>query len=185
MQELLDQIKDIELKTGSNFSYNLDKELEIISSYLKTDEQQLLKQDFDRFFEKGRFIVLNTFGGGILFLKVPERIEKIKIESDSKSKGIIASVVFESKTRRPENIKYKPKAGKTESIKWSVESIFPNFYNYHKTIQSALMLVIGKIVKQICEYGMINFYYMRIENEFNIDLLLDGQLESKLNVKIN
>jgi len=184
MKNLLFEIENMEFLTGENFSYNLDKEFELISSSLTEDKQIELKIDFDRFFEKGRFLILNTFCGEILFLKEPEEIEKIIIKSQKTSKHIEASVVFKSKNRAIENIKYKPNAGKTESIQWNIETIFPHFFQYHKTIQNALLLIIGKIVKKICEYGRSNFAYMKIKNKFAIELFLDEEIGAKLKVEL-
>jgi hypothetical protein len=185
MNKLLDKIKDIEFTTGSNFSYNLDREFELISSSLESDKKEFLNEDFKQFFDKGRFLVMNTFVGGILFLKVPERIENIRIDSQTESNEFKASVIFESDSRKTENIKDKPEVGKTEFTKWNIKAIFPNFNKYEKTIQKALLIVIGKIVKRICEYGRANFAYMKIENEFEIELLIDGRIESNLKVELN
>ena len=184
MNKLQEEIEKIEFKTESNFSFDLNRELGIISSYLNPKEEEFLKQDFDHFLEKGKFVIVNTFGGGILFLKEAEIIEKILIESNSKSKKINASVLYESETRKPENIKYKPEVGKTESTTWNANDIFPNFYKFEKTIQNVLILIIGKIVKQICEYGRTNFTYMKIVNEFNIELITDKKTESILKVEL-
>ncbi|WP_055448087.1 hypothetical protein [Lacinutrix mariniflava] len=184
MNKLLDKIENIEFTTGPNFSYDLDREFELISSNLESDKRKLLKEDFNQFSEKGRFLVMNTFGGGILFLKVPERIEKIRIDSRTESNDFKASVIFESDSRKTENIKYKPEVGKTESTEWNAKAIFPNFYKYEKTTQKALLIIIGKIVKRICEYGQTNFAYTKIENEFEIELLIDGQIEYKLNIEL-
>ena len=185
MDNLIDEIKELEFETEQNFHFDLDDEFELISSHLNLKEKELLKTDFDFFLKKGKFLVHNTFGGGILFLKVPERIEKIMIDSQIDENEIKACVVFESDLRKTENIKYKPEAGKIESTKWNVNAIFPNFYQYDKKIQGALLTVIGKIVKRICEYGQTNFAYMKIENEFGIELLINGQIESKLKVELN
>jgi hypothetical protein len=185
MNNLTEEIKDIEFKTGQNFHFDLDKEFELISSNLDLKEQELLKTDFDFFLDKGKFLVINTFGGGILFLKVPELIESIKIDSRTDKKDFKASVVFKSEIRKAENIKYKPEVGKIESTQWYTKAVFPNFHQYDKKIQKALLIVIGKIVKRICEYGRTNFAHMKIENEFGIELLINGQIESKLKVELN
>lgn len=185
MNDLLDKIANIEFRTGPNFSYKLDKEFDLISSCLNSSEQKNLKTDFDRFFEKGRFLILNTFGGGILFLKEPEIIEKISIKSQTLTKDIKASVVFKTENRNLANVKYKPNAGKMESMKWNIELIFPNYFQYQKIIQNALLLIIGKIVKRICEYGRINFAHMKIENDFWIELFLDEEIKSQLKVEIS
>lgn len=185
MKKLLKDIENLNFTTGANFSYDLDREFKLISSSLKSVQQVMLKSDFDQFMEKGRFAVLNTFVGGILFLKVPEPIEKIRIESRTISKDFKASIEFELNTRSAENTKYKPDAGKIESVHWNTELIFPNFHYYSRTIQMALLLIVAKIVKRICEYGRTNFAYMKIDNEFDIEILIDNQIESKLKVEIN
>ncbi|MEN7550072.1 hypothetical protein AAG747_19270 [Rapidithrix thailandica] len=185
MEKLLEDIEKVEFTTEANFSYDLDREFELIASNSEPTQKEHLKTDFNRFLEKGRFAVLNTFSGGILFIKVPEPIEKIKIESRTDLKDFEASVLFKSELRRPENIKYKPNAGKTESTQWCVDLIFPNYFEYPKEIRKALLLIIGKIIKRICEYGRTNFAYMKIENEFEIELIIDNQIESKLKVEMN
>ncbi|WP_338396275.1 hypothetical protein [Fulvitalea axinellae] len=185
MRRLLEDIKKREFTTGANFSYNLDREFELISSNLNLIHRKYLDADFTHFLDKGRVAVLNTFSGGILFLKAPEAIEKVTIDSRSQSKHFHVSVLFMSESRRPENIKYKPGAGKDETVQWSVESIFPNFFEYPREIQKAMLLILGRIVKRICEYGRTNFAYMKIENEFDIELLIDGQVVSEVQVELN
>ncbi len=185
MDNLLDKIKDIEFKIGQDFHFGLDKEFELISLNLSSKEQQLLKGDFEFFLYKGKFLLINIFCGGLLFLKVPELIEKIMIEYRTDKKYFKASVIFKSDIRKAENIKYKPEIGKIESINWNIKAMFPNFYEYENEIQKALLIVIGKIVKRICEYGRTNFAYMKIENEFEIELLSNGLIESKLKVELN
>jgi hypothetical protein len=185
MSNLTDELEHIEFKAEQNFHFDLDREFQLISSNLSFKEKEFLKADFEFFLNKGKFIVKNTFGGGILFLKVPELIEKIKVEYQTNKKDFMASVVFESDMRKAENIKYKPEVGKTESIKWNTKTIFLNFHQYDREIQRALLTIIGKVIKWICEYGRINFAYMKIENEFEIELLINDQIESKLKVELN
>ena len=185
MKNLTEEIKDIEFKSGPNFHFNLDREFKLISSNLDLKEQELLKTDFDFFLDKGKFLVINTFGGGILFLKVSEIIERIQIDSRTDNQDFKASVVFKSEIRKAENIKYKPEVGKIASIQWNTKAVFPNYHQYNRKIQKALLIVIGKIVKKICEYGRTNFAYMKIENEFEIELLISGQIESILKVELN
>jgi hypothetical protein len=184
MKQLIDQIKAIDFKTEKNFDFNFDKELEVILPFIKQENYSLLKQDFDFFLKKGRFLVINTFGGGILFLKVVEKIDKIQIDYSDSSNAIIASVTFLSKSRKKENVKYKPNAGQTESIIWKMESIFPHFSKYQSQIKSALILILGKLVKHICEHGRKNWAYMKIENEFEIQLSINNTLDNTLIVKI-
>ncbi len=184
MEKLLEDIVKEKFTTAANFSYNLDRELRLISSNVEPTQLELLKMDFNRYLEKGKFAVLNTFAGGILFLKVSEPIEKIRIESRTSLKDFEASVIYKYEKRRPENIKYKPNVGKIESTSWNVELMFPNFFEYSKEIQKALLLLIGRKVKRICEYGRNNFAYMKIENEFEIEILIDNQIETKLRVEM-
>ena len=184
MKQLLDNIENIKFTTDPNFSYNLDKEFNLISDCLDSKEKEYLKTDFKRFFEKGRHLVMNTFVGGILFLKVTEPIKKITIKSIEDSNSIIASVIFSSEYRRAENTKYKPNATQVESIDWNVGIIFPNFYKYHQIIQNALLLIIIKIVKRICEYGRTKFPYLKIENEFNIELYMEEELKCFMKVEL-
>lgn len=185
MEKLLEDIKNIEFSPNSVFDYNLNIEFNLIASHIESDKKKLLKNDFDQFLNKGKFLVFNTFVGSILFLKVSEPIENIKIESRTGTKDFQASVVYTSNLRRSENIKYKPQAGSIESVIWNNTLIFPNFTNYPKLIQKALLIVIGKIVKRICEYGRINLAYMKIENEFEIKLMIDGETTSKLKVELH
>lgn len=182
---MIEELKKIKFTTGHNFSYDLVEEFELISSKLDSDQQKSLKEDFSIFLDKGKYLVLNTFSGGILFLKVPERIEKIRIEARTNLHDIRASVVYSSEERKPENIKYKPESGKIESLEWNTGLIFPNFYRYQRIIQVALLIVIGKIIKRICEYGKDKFAYMKIENDFDIEILIDNQIESKLKVELD
>jgi hypothetical protein len=184
MVKLINDIERIEFTTGENFSYDLDKEFDLISVYLNKEKREFLKQDFEQFFLQGRYAILNTFSGGILFLKEPEQIEKITIETFNEFNKIRASVIYSSDSRNPENIKYKKDAGKIESIDWDCRLIFPNMLRYDNTIIHALLIVIGKIVKRICEYGRTNLAYMKIVNEFVIDLTINGKVESKLKVEL-
>jgi len=185
MSRLCEELKNLELIIRPNFSFELNEEYKLISSSLEVDNKKLLKEDFNQFTKKGKFLILNSFSGGILFLKVPEPISKIAIEWRSESNEFKASVIFQSDLRKPENTKYKTEVGGIESTVWNVKAIFPNFYKYNKTIQKALLILIGKIVKGICEYGRINFAHLKIENEFKIQLLIDGKVESNLKVELN
>lgn len=62
--------------------------------------------------------------------------------------------------------------------------MFPNFFEYSKVIQKALLIIIGRKIKRICEYGRNNFAHMKIENEFEIEILIDNQIETKLRVEM-
>lgn len=184
MDKLLEDLKNIEFTIGPNFSYNLDREIELFSSKLDSNHIALLEEDFSKFFDKGKFLLMNTFHGGLLFLKVSEPIEKLTLEYRTASKDLLTSVNFSSSSRRAENVKYKPNCGTHESIRWSNHIMFPNFSHYPKTIQIGLLIVLGKIIKRLCEYGRSHFAYMKIENEFDIELLIDDKTESTLRVEL-
>jgi hypothetical protein len=153
--------------------------------HLDIENQEMLKQDFDKFKEQGTWVVHNTFSGGIIFLREPEIINKIKIEFSSELNQATASVEYSSEIRNLRNIKYKPDTGKIESTKWNMLAIFPNFSKYDKPIKIILILIIGKIVKRICEYRNVNSWFMKYEKEFELELELDNELVQKLNVEFD
>lgn len=183
-EKLINNIKTIEFKIGKNFSFNLDKEFETLLPFLYKKNSTFLKQDFDFFLKKGKFLVINTLGGGILFLKVPETIDNIQLDYKSSLDEIVIALTFLSKQRAEENIKYKPDAGQIESAIWKMNLIFPHFHKYQPNIKYALMIVLGKIVKHICEFGRENFAYMKIVNEFEIKLAIDDNILDTLKVEI-
>lgn len=184
MEKLIEQIKDIPLTMEAVFDYDLEREFDLISPYLTKDDSSLLKSDFNSFLDKGKFLVLNTFAGGILFLKNPEPIKEIGLEYESNLNSIIASITYLSEERDFENVKRKPGVGQIESTTWHNEIIFSNFSNYPQNIKIALLIVLGKIVKRICEYGRLNIAYMKIENSFKINLRIDGEFHSQIDVLI-
>lgn len=183
MQKLLEELENLEFSPDLDYIYDLDREFDLIAPHLDATKQSILRADFDHFLYKGKFLVINSFAGGMLFLKVPEQIEKIRIDAQQASDSFEASVVFVS-ARRSENIKYIPDAGKISSAQWPVAWIFANFYWYDNFMQQVLLVILGKIVKHICEYGRTNFAYMKIENAFEIELAIDGEVVHKLKINI-
>jgi len=95
MKQLYTDIKSIEIYLDEDSNFNLEPELKLISIHISEKEQLLLKTDFEIFLKEGQFIVLNTFGGELLFLKETELIERIKIESINDIKKVTASVIYE------------------------------------------------------------------------------------------
>lgn len=165
-------MKRISFHPREQIAENLDQAFELISSYLHSSYHLLLKSDFEVFLQKGRFKILNTFHGGILFLKVPEAIERIRLDYFSDRSSMIASVEFTSDQRAYENIKSKPEAGKIESIEWHLTGLFPHIHQFPEKVQYMLLVILQQMVKAICE-SYQGKPYMQIENAFYIELSVD------------
>jgi hypothetical protein len=184
MGTLIDKIEIIELaRRKENLLNGLDEAYEIIFSEIKQDHKSLFKDDFELFRSKGRYLVHNTFAGGIIFLREPETIEGIKIDFRTDTNNALAEVKYGSGIRNRRNVKYKPKAGKIESIKWNMLGVFPNFNEYDKEIKIALITLIGKFVKTICEDLNQNSWFMKYKNNFDLEMILDNEMLIKLPIK--
>jgi len=184
METLIRKIKKIDIsKRGDKLIEGLNTACEIISADLALNHKSLLQSDFDIFKSKGKYWVHNTFAGGIIFLREPEVIEGIKIDFRTDTNCAKASVEYGSEKRNSRNIKYKPNAGKIESTEWNMLGIFPHFNEYEKSTKTALMMLIGSYVKIICEDSHQNSWFMKYEENFYLELLLDDQLEIKLLVE--
>jgi hypothetical protein len=187
MNSMLDQIEQLDFHKLSKekLSEDFKKVSEILYFYLLENERVLLNEDFDFYLnKKGRFYVHNTFAGGIIFLREPETIEEIRIEFYSDKKEAFASVEYASELRNSRNVKYKPNAGKVEKQKWNMSGIFPHFNKYRKNIKLVLIVIIGKIVKHICEYYNTESWFMKFKEEFQLNLFLDGNKEIEYEVGI-
>ena len=114
MALLTDKIEQTEFSsTGEELLDALDTAYQLCSIYLTEEERVLFRYDLNFFYhEKGRWIVHNTFAGGIIFLREPETITKIEIEFRSEQNEAMASVIYSSEKRNARNIKYKPNADK-------------------------------------------------------------------------
>lgn len=188
MNSILSQIEELDFHKLSR--EKLSKDFKIASGIIFPDltenERVLLNEDFEYYLNnKGRVYVHNTFAGGIIFIREPEVITEIRIEFDSNKNDALASVEYDSENRNSRNVKYKPNAGKIEKQKWNMLGIFPNFNKHKNDIKIILMAIIGKIVKQICEYYKADSWFMEFEKEFEIKLYLDGKKELKYKVEIN
>lgn len=186
MEKLRSDIDKIEFSSkNEELLVQLASVFQLISDGLDKKDRIILKHDFDQFKKKGRWIVYKTFAGGIIFLREPEIIENIKIKFNSNSNEAIPSVEYASENRNSRNTKYKLNAGKIESITWNMLGIFPHFNKYTKSIKIILMMIIGKIVKSICEHYKKNSWFMEFEKCFGMELFLDGNLELTYNVKVD
>lgn len=161
---------------GEGLLLALESVFKIIALELNTEQRSLLRQDFDFYSKKGKYLVHNTFAGGIIFLREPETINRIKIEFDSMLNETVVCVEYASEKRNARNVKYKPDAGQIESIKWKMLAVFPNFNKYSAAIKNILVAMIGKIVQCICEHYRKNSWFMLYEKEFEIELFLDGKI---------
>lgn len=179
----LDELQRIPFHPREKIAENLDQAHALISSYLHSSYHLLLRSDFDVFLEKGRFTVLNTFHGGIVFLKVPEAIERVDLEFFSDRSVINASVTFASDQRAYENVKNNPDAGKMESIEWNLIKLFPHMHRYPKRVQRMLLVILKKMTITIFESDQ-NTPYMQLENEFPVKLSIDNQLVSSENIRL-
>ena len=184
MKTLKDRIGEIEISgRGKKLIAGFNNAFEIIFSEIDLNFKPLLKDDFELFNDKGKFWVNNTFAGGIIFLREPEIIEGIKIDFKTDTNSALATVEYGSENRNSRNVKYKPKAGKFESTEWNMLGIFPNFCKYESEIKVALMMLIARYVKTICEDLNQNSWFMKYEKDFNLELFLDSVLEIRLHIK--
>jgi hypothetical protein len=145
---------------------------------LSDTNKKLFRNDLDYLLhQKGRFLIHNTFAGGIIFLREPETIKAIEIRLHSGNSEVDVLVEYGSEKRNARNVKYKPNAGQIESTTWNMGAIFPNFNKHSKDIKIILMAIIGKMVKDICERHKKQSWFMCYEKPFDLRLFLDGKLE--------
>lgn len=186
MNSILNQIEQINFRDRlkEELSEDFEKAFSIIAPTLSETEKALLQDDFTFYIEdSGRFRLLNTFAGGIIFLREPETIVDIKIEFNSDNSNAVASVEYASEKRNSRNVKYKPNAGKVEMVPWNMLGIFPNYVQHKRGLKLILMAIIGRIVKRICEHNRTTSWFMKYEKEFDVKLFLDGKLELECRVE--
>lgn len=187
MTQTIEKINQMEfvVTNDEQLLVSLDATYTLVSIDLPEAGKVLLRQDLDFFVKKGRWLVHNTFAGGIIFLREPETITKIEIAFHSDPNAATATVEYASEKRNPRNVKYKPNAGKVESTAWPMAALFPNFNKHPKDIQIVLMAIIGKIVQNICESYRTNSWFMKFELPFEIELFLDNESELNYKVELN
>ncbi len=184
MSPLIEKINCIKLaRRQENLLKGLDKFYEIVSSEIKEEHKALFREGFEKFRKTGRYSVHNTFAGGIIFLREPEIIEKIKIDFKTVTNDALAEVEYSTEIRNKRNTKYKPNAGKTESIDWNMLGVFPHFNKYDKGIKIAILTLIGNFVKVICEDLNQNSWFMKYEKNFELEIILDNEMINKLSIK--
>ena len=183
----IDKINEIEfLVANDKFSTAIDSLYNLVSINLTDEENTILRYDLDYLLkQKGRWLIHNTFAGGIIFLREPETINKIEISFSSDTNGVTAAVAYASEKRNNRNVKYKPNAGQKESATLNMLEIFPNFNKHSKDTKIILMAVIGKIAKHICEKYKKDSWFMQVEKPFDIFILLDNRVELKYQVNLD
>lgn len=185
MLSSVNTINQLKFKLSDDgLSHNLESAYKLISEDLRDDEKQLLRNDIEFYaLKKGKFYVLHTFAGGIIFLREPETIDYIKIEFDSGQNIAKASVTYASEKRNARNIKYKPDTGQIESITWNLAGVFPNFSKHKHAVKVGLMAIVGKTTKDICETLKKESWFMKYKKPFPLDLFLDGTPELNYRVE--
>lgn len=183
MKELTEHIDKIDLNYRTQELVDqLEHLFKIITSKCSPQEEKLLREDFDTFIERGRFVILNTFAGGIIFLREPEVIEFIAVDFNAQKKTMDSQVKYGSAKRNPRNVKYKPNAGQIESTSAHTNIIFPHFFDYRKNIQLILLRIIGKLIKAICEHHKRASWFMDYKRDFDVNLSINGVLELTLTI---
>lgn len=185
MKDLQEEIVNLEIPPlGSGLDEALETIYRLISHGLEETEKTQLRNDFDHYREKGKWWVHNTFAGGILFLREPENVSGVYIDFCSIRNQVVAKVEFASEERNARNVKYKQNPGKIEQTYWNLAGVFPNFNQYRHSVKLALIAMIGRIVKGICEYYNESSWFMRYTQPFEIKLFLDGKMEFTDKVKV-
>jgi hypothetical protein len=176
MQELYEKIAQIDFNYRTQELVDqLEESFELISQACTVSDKQLLRKDFNLFIERGRFILLQTFAGGIIFLREPETIEYILVDFSESQQRINFSVRYQSDKRNTRNVKYKPNAGQVESSAAGISAIFPHFFEYEKNIQTLFLLIVAKIIKKICEHHKRESWFMKYEQGFPLSISIDSK----------
>ena len=180
----MNPVKQIEfdVRNGKKLSMALIKLFNLCNDKIKESLQNKLIEDFGMFLFKGKWMIHNTFSGGLLFLREPERIKEIRLEFSSREKIAHAVVEFDSAIRNERNIKYKTNKGKIDKVEWNLLGIFPHFIIYPKVIQGILITSLAKIGKEICEKKNKNSWYMIYTHDFEIKAILDEEVIETIKV---
>ena len=171
------------VRNGKALAQALISLFELCEEELTDSMQNWLIEDFGQFIHKGKWTVHNTYNGGILFLREPERIEEIRLEFSSQLKTAWAIVEFDTRNRNKRNTKYKPTAGKLEATEWNLEGMFPKFNFYPHKVQILLISALCKIGKEICEKENRESWYMKYTHDFTIKAMLDNEVVDWYEVK--
>ena len=180
----MNPIKEIEfnVRDAEKLALALTALFNVCKEKLDKPLQNWLIEDFGMFLSKGKWQIHNTYDGGLLFLREPEKIMEFRLEFSSDEKTARAIVEFDSEVRNQRNIKYKEDAGKIEVAEWKLLGIFPRFIFYPKVVQGYLITALAKIGKEICEKGNKGSWHMIYTHDFEIKAILDGEVIETLDV---
>jgi hypothetical protein len=182
-QYRLIQIKDIDfdVRDQYNLTIALKSLFNLCSIELDSNLQKKLKKDFEVFIERSRWVIHNTFNGG-LFLREPERILKIDLKLSTENMTIQSIIEFDSEIRNSRNTKNKKNTGKIEVFEWNIHAVFPHFSLYPKKVQGFLISTLAKIGKEICENSNKNSWHLIYTHDFEISAILENEVIEKFKV---
>jgi hypothetical protein len=180
----MNRIKEIDfsVRDAEKLASALISLFNVCREELKKPLQNKLIEDFGTFLSQGKWTIHNTYNGGLLFLREPERVSELRLEFSSQEKTAQVVVEFDSSTRNQRNTKYKPDAGKTESVEWKLSWLFPHFHFYPIEVQRFLIMALAKIGKEICEKENKDSWHMIYTHDFEIKAILDGEVIDTLEV---
>lgn len=180
----MNSIKEIEfnIRDTKNLAIALISLYKICEKELEKSQQNTLIEDFGTFLSSGKWQIHNTYAGGLLFLREPEKIKELRLEFSSQLKTAKAIVEFESEFRNERNTKNKQVEGNTEIVEWKLLGIFPRFNFYPKKVQIYLITALAKIGKEICENHNKFSWFMIYTHDFQIKAILDGEIVEKIDV---
>lgn len=174
---------DFHVRDAKKLASALIRLFNLCSDKLKPSMQNWLIEDCGMFLSQGKQQIHNTYNGGLLFLREPERIKELRLEFCSHEKLAKVIVEFDSSVRNERNIKYKTNAGKVEGIEWKLLGIFPHFHFYPKEVQGILIMALAKIGKEICETQNKDSWHMIYTHDFEIKAILDGEVFGTIEVR--
>lgn len=174
---IMEEIEPIVFKVRDDkvLTLALDCLFNICKAELSPSLQKKLSEDFHHFSSNGKWHIHNSYNGGFLFIREPEKIEEIRLNFSSDEDVATAVVEFDSEIRNPRNVKYKPNVGKIDQNKWPLNCVFPHFRLYPKPVKIYLTSALAKIGKEICEDGNRNSWFMKYTSDFKIKVILDEE----------
>lgn len=173
----MEAIECIEFKVRDNkvLTTALTCLFNICKAELSPSLMNKLSEDFDHFVSNGKWYIHNSYNGGFLFIREPEKILEIRLNFSSDKDVATAVVEFDNEIRNQRNVKYNPNVGKIDQNEWPLNGVFPHFRLYPKPVKIYLISALAKIGKEICEDRNRNSWYMKYTSDFNIRAILDEE----------
>jgi hypothetical protein len=181
----MNSIKDIEfnIRDANTLAIALISLYKICEIELDKSLKNKLIEDFGVFLSSGKWQIHNTYNGGLLFIREPEKIKEIRLEFSSELKTANAIVEFDCEFRNERNIKYKEVKGNTEIVEWKLLGVFPHFNFYPQKVQMYLITALAKIGKEICEKENKSSWHMIYTHDFKIKVFLDSKIIETIDVR--